>query len=372
MKSRKISKLLGLAGLSLLYSFSPLEQKAEAQELKPFRGLCYGPFRDGQSPEWGVYPSESQIRDDLTNKIVYLAPKIRTYGNENILYRIPEFCRDAGVECYAGAWVDNTSEDNNQVARLIQIGKLGYATTKALIVGSEFLYRHPGMESQLISWVNQVKSQTGKLVSANEQWHIYRDYPNLVNAIDFGLINIYPFWEGQSIDNAAAFVLDRFNFIKNKYPGKTFMIGETGWPSQGQVVGSAVPSKANQERYTRDIARIARENGIEVFWFEAFCEKWKGEGGVGAYWGAFDSSRTIMPSTFNFFRDNNRFKSINETNLNIQTYSGNNYFLEKSSDLTKTNWQTVTNFTGKIGTNSTSLRVNSTNNPSFYRFGMGI
>jgi exo-beta-1,3-glucanase (GH17 family) len=356
---KTLKKLIGLGLVAAALYFSPLgfnEARAEATN-KPFRGLCYGPFREGQSPEWAVYPTEAQIRDDLTNKLVFLTGKIRTYGNENILFRIPEFCRDAGIDCYPGAWVNNVSEDTNQINRLIQIGKTNYPTTKGLVVGSECLYRNPGMENQIISWVNQVKAATGKPVSVNEQWHIYRDYPNMVNAVDFGMINIYPFWEGQSIENAAAFILEKYNFIKNKYPTKKFIIGETGWPSAGPANGVAVPSLANQEKYMKDFRRIARDNGIDYTSFEATDEPWKGEGGVGGNWGVLDKNRNLKQSTINYLSDYTTLSNSSTNKVSVQTYEGDRYSLEKIASLASTNWTSVTNFIGKAGTNATPLTL---------------
>jgi exo-beta-1,3-glucanase (GH17 family) len=46
------------------------------------------------------------------------------------------------------------------------------------------------LESILTNYIKQVKQATGKPTTANEQWHIYRDYPNLGNAVDFIMINV--------------------------------------------------------------------------------------------------------------------------------------------------------------------------------------
>jgi exo-beta-1,3-glucanase (GH17 family) len=44
-------------------------------------------------------------------------------------------------------------------------------------------------------------------------------------------------------------------------------------------------------RYFVDTYRWANQDGVEVFYFEAFDEAWKvgAEGDVGAYWGLWDS-----------------------------------------------------------------------------------
>lgn len=331
---------ISIAGL-LLYAATSF-----AETNKPFFGLCYGPFRQGQNPNYGIYPSEAEIREDITNKLVYLATSIRTYGNESTLYKIPEFCNSANLECYPAAWIDNYSEDTNQVARLIQIGNAGYSTTKGLIVGTEFLWRNGSSESTLVGYINQVKAATGKQVTANEQWHIYRDYPTMANAVDFILINVHPYWEQVNITNAANFVLEKYNYVKSLYPGKKVMIGETGWPSSGPSYGTAVPSAENQARFVREFTAIAKSNGIEYLAFEAFDEPWKGEGGVGAYWGLLDKNRTLKQGTYDYLKSMTEVVDVELGKIGVQTFTGNKYSLEMCSSLISTNWSQLGTFTG--------------------------
>ena len=138
-----------------------------------FDGLCYGPFREGQSPITGVYPSEHQVREDL-GLLGTLTGAIRTYGVDQVLHRIPEFCDDANLACYPGACVDNVYADQSQVDALKSIGLQSLASTRGLVVGNEFLYRHnnPAAKIQLIDWIHEVKNSTGMAVGAAEQLHI--------------------------------------------------------------------------------------------------------------------------------------------------------------------------------------------------------
>jgi len=370
---KNLEKILVGMGIAALCSFFPVnETRAQATNIvhKPFRGLCYGPFRQGQSPMLGIYPSESQVKDDLTNKVCYLAKQIRTFGDENVLFKIPGFCNQFGIDCYPSAWIDNVAEDVNQVNRLVQIGNSNYPTTKALVVGTEFLYRHPSMESTLTNYIKQVKNSTGKQVTACEQWHIYRDYPNLANSVDILMINIYPFWEQQSIDNAASFALEKYNLIKNLYPGKRIVIGETGWPSYGTSNGSAVPSMENQLKYIRDFMEIAEENNMDYNFFEFSNEPWKPGSNVETNWGVVDAARFLKQSSASYMAEHTSINSISSSNskINVQTYEGNKYVVYKNLDLATTNWNYATNFTGSLGTNVTPLSLgrNVTTNKNYF------
>jgi exo-beta-1,3-glucanase (GH17 family) len=350
--------------------FAALPKLSESAEplYKPLKGLCYGPFREGQSPEWGVYPTESQIREDI-NIIKSIAPKIRTYGTENILYRIPEFCRDAGVYCSPGAWIDNASADNQQITNLIAIGNLNYATTQRLVVGNEYLYRHTGDLSKLVNYIRQVKSATGKKVCASEQWHIWRDYPSLATEVDEILVHVHPYWENISISNAAQFVLEKYNYVKGLYPGKKIIISETGWPTQGPSRGSAVPSEANQDKFLSDFISISSSNNIDYILFEAFDEPWKGEGGVGAWWGVFDKSRNLKQALENVLKP--QIIGFDGDKIKIRTYEGDSYSIDRSTNLLNNSWQNITNVVGSANTNMTD--VTAANNgfaKAFYRASM--
>jgi glucan 1,3-beta-glucosidase len=74
------------------------------------------------------------------------------------------------------------------------------------------------------------------------------------------------------------------------FPGKTVLIGETGWPSTGRPRGANVPGRVNQARYIREFTSHAAVRGIPYNLIEAFDQPWKRapEGTVGGYWGLFD------------------------------------------------------------------------------------
>ena len=82
-----------------------------------------------------------------------------------------------------------------------------------------------------------------------------------------------------------------------RYPGKAMMLGETGWPSKGEIRGNAIPSEENQKRYLSDFVAMAESNNMDYFYFEIFDEKWKNkaEGEVGAHWGIYNSDGSLKP-----------------------------------------------------------------------------
>jgi exo-beta-1,3-glucanase (GH17 family) len=290
MNLKKILMTGTLIASSLASSFSNAEYK-------PIYGLCHGPFRQGQDPEYGIFPTLAQVEEDVS-LIADVAAANRSYATDQAMREIPRFCWENNIDCYAGSWISDNAVWNQQTAQdLIDIANEGYDTTKGLLVGNEYLLWRPfSSESTLINLINQVQAGTDIPVSASETWHIYRDHPNLANAVDFLAIHIHPYWEGRHIDDAVDHVLEKYNEIKTLYPGKEIVITEVGWPSDGDVFGSAVPSPANQKQFLEEFVAAAKENDIKYFLFEAFDEPWKERfAHVEGHWGIGYVDRTLKP-----------------------------------------------------------------------------
>lgn len=257
--------------------------------------VCYSPFRDGQSPDSGIYPSETEIREDLT----LLKPSVtavRTYGVTHGLERIPAIAKELGIRCLAGAWISADPNANQQeVHNLIAVAQAGQAEKVA--VGSEVLLRHDLSKQELIVLVQQVKQQVSVPVSTGEVYQIWLDNPDLAEACDYLLVHVYPYWEGLPCERALERIQAALERLVSAYPGKPIVLGECGWPSEGQVKGQAVPDPVTQRRFVRQLVEWAKTRGVEVYLFEAFDERWKTahEGAVGAHWGLFQSDRTMKP-----------------------------------------------------------------------------
>ncbi|MCB0579755.1 MAG: T9SS type A sorting domain-containing protein [Phaeodactylibacter sp.] len=286
---------------------SPVSAQSEATYRVPgssgtiesFKGLCYGPHRDNEDPDFGIQPTTPEMEEDL-QFIRHLTTKIRTYGVTDNLEQIPILCEQVGLECYPGAWLSKDEcENRRQIDSLIKIANLGLSTTKGLIVGNEVLLRADLSEERLIAYIEKVKEATDDLpVATAETWFHWLHSEPLAEAVDIMFVHIYPYWDGVSIEESADYILEKWNELKAKYPDKHMVIGETGWPSEGEIRGEAVPSPENQKIYISDFVAMADENDIDYFYFEIFDENWKGkfEGEAGIHWGMYNADGSIKPA----------------------------------------------------------------------------
>ncbi len=314
--------------------------KGQTDNLGKFSGLCFSPFRAGQDPTRGIFPTVAQIEEDLllirdNNTPPGETLRIRTFGVDNTLNHIPRLCNEHGVNCYPGAWIASDTVANRQnLNLLIAIGQQNYPTTKGLIVGNEVMYSRTLPESTLIKYFNQVKAAVPSLpVGYAETWYEWSIHPNIANAVDQILVNIYPYWEGIHVDSAAAYTLNRWQYIKGLYPTKQVFIGEAGWPTAGDDVGQAHPSEENQIQFVEEFRPLAQQNNAPYFYFSAFDEAWKRqfEGEVGAHWGIYYEDRTPKPSIVGIYESKEPIpvvqNSLNNYPNPVRTYTDIRYSL---------------------------------------------
>ena len=259
------------------------------------RGVCYSPFRDGQSPATGVYPTRNQITEDMRILRRYTSA-VRFYGLGGTQSLIPDLARANGLQCYAGAWIDTGAAANaTEIAALKKIARARRAT--AVVVGNEVLLRGSLPPGSLVSQITDVKSVSKVPVGYADTVAEWLSHPEVAEAVDFLLVHIYPYWDGSS-DTGADYVRQQWEMVANAYPDKPVIIGETGWPTAGLVHGAAVPAPENQRAFLGNFTPMALEEGIPYFLFEAFDEAWKADTSgveVEAHWGLFQSDRQLKP-----------------------------------------------------------------------------
>jgi len=259
----------------------------------PINGVSFSPYQRDQDPQEDRHPSMQDIDRDLA-AVAGKVRAVRTYSTLDGLDKVPELAVKYDLKVVAGAWVDNrVQRSEREIANLVRMVRRNPGTVERVLVGNEAILRGDLRVPQLVSYIRQVKRNVNVPVSTAEPWHVWQDEKELVQAVDYIAIHVLPYWEGMSVDEALAFLLDRYNELRELYPTKRIIITEVGWPSDGRIRRDAVASRANQAKFMREFIALARANNIEYFVMEAFDQPWKHgiEGEAGAYWGLFDSDR---------------------------------------------------------------------------------
>jgi len=266
--------------------------------------VSFAPFREGQSPLTQVFPSTEQIDEDL-RLLAGQSHTIRTYASSKGLTDVPALARKYGLKMIQGAWIGGPTiakENEEEIAALIKAANTYPDVITRVIVGNEVLLRGELEPEQLLSYIRRVKQAVKQPVSYADVWSFYMRYPEIAKEVDFFTVHILPYWEDEplTVDKTAEHIVKNYQRIRDAYPGKPILIGESGWPSAGRQRGPAVPSVVNEAKFIRSLVQVANKNGFDINVVEAFNQPWKSklEGVVGASWGLYSVDREpVFPLT---------------------------------------------------------------------------
>lgn len=269
-----------------------LQEKSRSLMNGKIHGICFSPYEGEQEP--GDEISEAQVR----RKLELLKPYTNwirifscTEGNE----MIPRLAKEYGFKTLVGAWLGEDLEKNEEeVAALIALAESGHVDVAA--VGNEVMYRGELEESELISYIEHVKSAIPEIpVGYVDAYYEFTDRPAITEACDVILANCYPYWEGCSIEYSLLYMKQMYYQAVQAAKGKKVIITETGWPSEGEALGDGVPGYENALKYFVNAQVWSATEGIEMFYFSSFDEAWKvgSEGSVGAYWGLWNQHEDL-------------------------------------------------------------------------------
>ncbi len=257
----------------------------------PIAGFAFSAYQRDQSPFDRSYPSVADLESDIALLARY-TKRIRSYtATENPA--LPELAQKYGLKLTAGAWLDRDREKNViEVDTLIRAARAN-TSIERVIVGNESLLRGDLTPAQIIPYLDRVRRALKVPVSTAEPWHIWHKHPELVEHVDYIVVHLLPYWEGVPRRVAVADTLTRYDALRKAYPDKKIVIGEVGWPSNGDRFRGAAPGVARQAQFLRAFFKAAAERDLDYYVMEAFDQPWKidGEGRTGAYWGMFDAER---------------------------------------------------------------------------------
>ncbi len=269
----------------------------------PISGFAVSFFRRYQSPLAGDFPSSAQIDSDL--KLLHrYTDHIRIYS----MLQNPQVVRLAhkeGLHVMAGAWIDTRLENNEkEIEALIAMARRYPKTIDRVIVGNEVLFRNDLPPAKLMAYVDRVRAAIRQPVSIAEPDYIWEKYPELAQHVDFITVHLFPYWNGipltgsgKGLDHypAIASALGSYQKLRQMFPGKPIVVGEIGWPSNGDRHEYAKPSVSNEAIFLREWFNVAKRDHVDYYVMEAFDQPWKEQLGshTEAYWGMFNADRQL-------------------------------------------------------------------------------
>jgi len=256
--------------------------------------VSYAPYRKtGESPFTPGYRVSAERIDEDLKALSRRFDCVRTYSVGQGLDQVPAIARRFGMKVLLGAWLSRDPIENaEEIALAIAVANRDRDVIRAIVVGNEVLLRGELPQRTIAEHLRAVRAATGLPVTYADVWEFWLKYREVAPAVDFITIHILPYWEDEpvAIDGAIAHVDAIYKRMQAAFPGREFLIGETGWPSQGRERWRAVPSRVNEARFFREFMTFVDKAKLPYNVIEAFDQPWKRklEGTVGGYWGLYD------------------------------------------------------------------------------------
>ncbi len=275
--------------------------------------VSYTPFYPGESPHSfsdGLVIPQSRVRADL-ELLSQQFQCIRVYSMTGLDF-LPGLAREFGLKILMGIWINGDEKGSLKELDLTAALAVENAdVVRAVVVGNETLLRGEVSREKLASYIQLTKEKVGQIpVTYADVWEFWISNAQLAKSVDFITIHILPYWEDEpiAVSQAVLHVKQIRERVQKKFPEKTILLGETGWPSRGKPRWGAVPSLANQSEFMRGIIREASSSGWQYSLIEAFDQDWKAwqEGTVGGNWGINTASRMskgVIDGAIPFFPD---------------------------------------------------------------------
>lgn len=249
-------------------------------------GISYSPYNADNSCK-----STEQVAKDFQAIRGYSV--VRLYGTDcNQIANVLAATRGTGISLFLGLYDITKIQDECQT--LIDAVNGDWACVNAVSVGNELLNQGKASVGQVTAAIGQARDilkgagYSGPVVTVDTMVAMKAN-PELCHASDFCAINCHAFFDGNVVaEGAGDFVQQWVDMIAEAANGKTVIVTESGWPSQGEANNKAVPSKENQQAA---IDSIRLKLGQNVILYNAFNDLWKIDRGdtFGAekYWGIF-------------------------------------------------------------------------------------
>ena len=299
----------------------------------PFKpAICYSGFREGQSPDAGIYPTRDQVEEDLA--IIEQNWKyIRLYDCDLHTQTVLEVIEDKklDLEVMLGAWI--AAEQNNpncpwgaiydertlninkeqnlaRIDEMIELANQYSGIVAALSVGNEAAVDwtdHMVPVERIIEYVRRVKTGAKQPVTFCENYVPWLEKLKLLaEEVDFISIHTYPVWEHKSLAEGIEFTHDNYQAVADLYPSKQVVITEAGWTtnSNGYSIPTTNVGEEQQRAYYQQLVNWSEQHKVVTFVFEAFDEEWKGSSDPAEpekHWGLFYMNRKpklVMRETY--------------------------------------------------------------------------
>jgi exo-beta-1,3-glucanase (GH17 family) len=256
---------------------------------KVFMGMAYTPLNMQYPDCLNFKPIQNNVTMDMAI-IGQLTNTVRLYGTdcnqtEMVLHAIDRLGL-TDMKVWVGVWLGNNDTTNTrQMAQMYNIlDTYGTKHIKGVVVGNEVLFRKDLTITQLGTILQGVKTNMSAKYNSlpvassdlGDNWTT-----DLASQVDVVMSNVHPFFGGVTVDQAAAWTWSFWQshdvYLTQGLTGKTHVISEIGWPSQGgndcgaagkcpDKTSGSVSGITQMNTFMASWVCQAMNNGTEYFW----------------------------------------------------------------------------------------------------------
>ena len=242
------------------------------------KGVTYSPYNAD-----GSCKSASQVSSDLAQLSGY--PTIRLYGTDcNQVANVLQ-AKQSSQKLFLGVFDVNNIQSSVDAmkAAIEQYGSWDEVVTVS--IGNELVNGGQATPAQVGQYVATGRSAleaagyTGPVVSVDTFIAVINN-PELCKYSDYMAVNAHAYFDKNTVaSDSGSWLLQQIQRVWTACDGaKDVVITESGWPSQGQTYGVAVPSKENQKAA---VSAITSSCGDSTYLYTAFNDLWKADGEYG-------------------------------------------------------------------------------------------
>lgn len=254
-------------------------------------GITYSPYTDS-----GDCKTAEEVAGDFESITGY--DFVRTYGVDcNQVANVLAACKTKNMKLMLGVY--DITETASAIQTIIEvIVDDDWEWIDTIAIGNEGVNDGTYTVSAVVEAIGVAKSLLsavgfgGSLVTVDTFVATIAN-PELCQNSDYAAVNAHAFFDGGvTAANAGPWVLEQMQRVSEACGGKTTWITETGWPTQGETNGDAIPGESEQ---AAALASIRSSLSSNVIFFNAFNDLWKTNSAstfdAEQYWGIYGDSK---------------------------------------------------------------------------------
>lgn len=251
-------------------------------------GITYSPYTKS-----GLCKSASQVASDIAELRAF--PLIRLYAVDCLGILTVMAAMLSSQKLFLGVWgLDNVESDLESMALQVALGSRGWSAVHTVSIGNEVVNSGAGTAAQVRAAVQTARlwfksnapSYSGYIVAVDTLAAVMAD-SSMCDISDYLAVNCHPYFSGVEALTSGTWLKQQVAALKSLCGnGKSVLVTESGWPTQGNTVGDAVPSQLNQVAALEGLATVM---GSQVIMFTTYNDYWKDPGpyNVEQHWGIY-------------------------------------------------------------------------------------